>query len=223
MTPFNFPQDSRFDADQADGRQQRDEQRNEHRHVHLAQMRAAIDGQNPSGPLSEAELHDLREMRAEEKIARDVYVKLNDRWGLRPFANISGSEQVHMDAVLALLHHYGHADPVAGLAAGQFHSPQMQALHDQLLQQGLKSEADAIAVGLHIEELDIADLRAAASRTDRSEIRAVYDELERGSRNHLRAFYRWAQRFGLNYSALHLTQSEFEAIGTSSKEACDVS
>ena len=41
-------------------------------------------------------------MRKEEKLARDVYLVLFDKWGLRVFENIAQSEQRHMDAVLYL-------------------------------------------------------------------------------------------------------------------------
>ena len=42
-------------------------------------------------------------MREEEKLARDVYLAMDDLWGLRVFSQISWSEQNHMNAVLAIL------------------------------------------------------------------------------------------------------------------------
>ena len=38
-------------------------------------------------------------MREEEKVARDVYLSLNDTWNLRIFKNITSSEQTHMNAI----------------------------------------------------------------------------------------------------------------------------
>jgi hypothetical protein len=186
---------------------------------HVAQMRAYIATQCP-GTLTAAEQEDLLLMREEEKIARDVYLRLYDQWGLRPFGNISGSEQAHMDMMLALLEHHGLADPVEGLPVGKFHRTDLQGLHDSLLEQGLGHQADAIKVGLLIEELDIADLRKATARTARPETLRVYAELERGSRNHLRAFYRWKQRYGIEYQTAHLEQDEFERIARSAHETC---
>ena len=47
-------------------------------------------------------------MRAEEKLARDVYLVLAEKWSeLAIFTNIAASEQKHMDAVLQLLEKYG--------------------------------------------------------------------------------------------------------------------
>jgi len=194
--------------------------RTAHRVKHIAQIRADIAA-HQSGALTAEERSDLLLMREEEKIARDVYLRLYEQWGMRPFDNISGAEQAHMDAILALLEHHGLPDPASGLAVGRFHSAELQALHDQLVHEGLRSQEDAIRVGLLIEELDIDDLQKAARRTDKAEILAVYAELERGSRNHLRAFYRWKHGLGIDYRAAHLPQDEFERIGLSAHEDCE--
>ncbi len=160
-------------------------------------------------------------MREEEKIARDVYLRLFERWGIRPFGNIIGSEQAHMDGMLALLDHYGLEDPVQGLGVGSFHSSTLQRLYNDLLAQGLRSEEEAIRVGLLIEELDIADLQQASKQTDKEAIRMVYRELERGSRNHLRAFYRWKEKMGIVYHPQHLSPDEFLRTSLSAHEECD--
>lgn len=193
--------------------------RTAHRVEHIAQIRADIAAHQP-GALTAEERRDLLLMREEEKIARDVYLRLYEQWGIRPFDNISGAEQAHMDAILALLEHHGLPDPASGLAVGRFHGGELQALHDELVREGLRSREDAIRVGLLIEELDIADLQKAARRTDKPEILGVYAELERGSRNHLRAFYRWKQALGIDYRTAHLPQDEFERIALSAHEDC---
>ncbi len=193
--------------------------RSAHRQQHVADMRAQIAA-SPRTPLTTEEQEGLLLMREEEKIARDVYIQLYERWGIRPFGNISGSEQAHMDAVLALLEHFGLPDPARGLGVGQFRNPELQRLHDTLMEQGLRSPEEAVRVGLLIEELDIDDLRKAAERTNRETIRNVYGELERGSRNHLRAFYRWKTRLGVSYQPRHLTPEIFVATALSPHEAC---
>ena len=193
--------------------------RHQHRVEHIAALRRHIAAHPPQA-LSAEEQHDLLHMREEEKIARDVYVQLGERWGLRPFLNISSAEQAHMDAVAALLEHYGLSDPVPDLPVGVFATPAFQALHDSLVAQGLRSEREAIQVGLHIEELDIADLAQARGRARQPEIVAVYDDLERGSRNHLRAFYRHLQRLGDRYVAQHMAQAAFDAVAQSPHETC---
>lgn len=190
-----------------------------HRAGRIQDMQQQLD-RLPASGLSEVERADLLLMREEEKIARDVYAQLYERWGIRPFGNITGSEQAHMDMMGMLLRRYAVPDVVEGLAVGRFGTPPMQALHDQLMQQGLQSLGDAVSVGLHIEELDIADLRLTSSHTSNPEILLVYAELERGSRNHLRAFYRWKQHLGGHYQPTNLSLADFEQIAISPKETC---
>ena len=56
--------------------------------------------------LTERDKNSLLYMYQEEKIARDVYITLGNKWNLRIFKNISQSEQRHMDAVKAILNKY---------------------------------------------------------------------------------------------------------------------
>lgn len=193
--------------------------RSTHRVQHVAEMRSQIAA-SPRSALTLSEQEGLLLMREEEKIARDVYIRLYDRWGIRPFGNINGSEQAHMDAMLALLEHFGLPDPAQGLALGQFRNPELQRLYDALVEQGLRSPEEAIRVGLLIEELDIDDLQKAARLSNHEAIRKVYDELERGSRNHLRAFYRWKAQLGVSYAPKHLSPDVFTAIALSPHEDC---
>ncbi|MCB9432334.1 MAG: DUF2202 domain-containing protein [Ardenticatenaceae bacterium] len=142
--------------------------------------------------LTDDEAAGLLFMREEEKVARDVYLTLYDEWGLRVFSNIASSEQQHMDAILTLVNLYGLTDPVGSNDVGVFTNPDLQALYDDLLAQGLESPTAAIEVGILIEQTDIADLQARLATTDNSNIERVYGNLLRGSQNHLAAFERTA-------------------------------
>ncbi len=152
----------------------------------------------------------LAYMREEEKLAGDVYRAMFELWGLTIFDNIASAEDTHTAAVERLLDQYGLADPAEGLAPGVFSDPQLQALYDELVANGSRSETDALMVGALIEELDIVDLRARA--TDDPAISRVYDNLERGSNNHLRAFVRQLDRRGVRYEPIHLNQQAFDEI-----------
>ena len=138
-------------------------------------------------PLSATEKESLLYMREEEKLARDVYNAFYTRYGLRVFSNIATSELAHMDAVLTLLNRYGLADPAAA-APGVFNNDDLQALYDDLIDQGNASLTAALQAAVLIEETDIADLQDGLALTSHADLRAVYTNLLRASQNHLRAF-----------------------------------
>ena len=164
----------------------------------------------PVATLTTQEIDGLLWMREEEKLAHDVYVALGDAWGSRVFANIATSETTHMEAVKTLLDRYGIADPAAGQPAGVFTNPELQALYDDLVARGRTSLVNAFTVGALIEDLDISDLRDRA--TDTPDIALVYEDLEQGSGNHLRAFVRNLDRQGATYTPTHISVDEFESI-----------
>jgi hypothetical protein len=172
----------------------------------------------PREPLNAAELSSLAFMREEEKLARDVYMALYAKWGVPVFNNISGSEQSHTDAVLLLLNKYNLPDPAANNPAGIFSNAGLQALYTQLVAEGSTGIAAAYRVGATIEDLDLYDLQQALLNTDNQDIRLVYGNLARGSRNHLRSFYTNILITGGTYTPQYISAAEFEAIVNSAME-----
>ncbi len=164
------------------------------------------------------ETEGILKMREEEKLARDVYITLNEQWNMAVFTNIAGSEQRHMDAVKALIDKYGMEDPVVDDTVGVFQDPAMQALYNQLTAQGSESAEKALWVGATIEDLDIFDLNELIDTTDNEDILTVYQNLVKGSRNHLRAFGAMLATYGETYEAQFLTQEEVDAIINSDRE-----
>ena len=138
--------------------------------------------------LSSAEKDGLIYMRLEEKLARDVYLTLGKTYKQKMFVNIPESEQRHMDAVKALLDKYEIADPITDNEIGSFANADFKKLFNDLVAKGQTSFKDAMLVGKEIEEMDIKDLIERIEQTDNPDIKAVYENLKRGSENHLRAF-----------------------------------
>jgi hypothetical protein len=171
-------------------------------------------------PLNDTEKQWLIHMREEEKLARDVYLTLYERWGLPIFKNIARSEQNHMDAIKVLLDKYNLTDPVeeTGDEIGKFVDPKLQELYNQLVEEGSKSIVDALKVGATIEDLDIKDLEEAISQTDNEDIKLVYENLMRGSRNHLRAFESMLRQYGSSYQCQFISQEECNEIISTSWE-----
>ena len=184
---------------------------NNNGNINAANLQAQITSL-PTEPLNSAELTSLSFMREEEKLARDVYITLYNKWGVNIFTNISNSEQTHMDAILMLLSKYSLADPVSNNAVGVFNNVTLQNLYNQLVAQGNISVLDAYKVGATIEDLDIFDLKNALLNNDNQDIKLVYDMLTKRSRNHIRSFYKNILSVGGSYSPQYITQAEFDAI-----------
>ncbi len=172
----------------------------------------------PMQNLSLEEEVGLRKMREEEKLARDVYQTLYDRWQLPIFANIARSEQQHMDAVKILLDKYNRLDPVTDNTIGVFTDHELQDLYTALINQGQKSLIEALEVGATIEDLDIKDLYDLLEQTDNRDIQTVYQNLAKGSRNHLRAFTSQLSLGDVTYEAQFLTPEQISDIIAAPKE-----
>lgn len=163
--------------------------------------------------ITEEESEALIFMREEEKLARDIYISFYKTYGLRIFNNISKSEQQHMNAIKVLLDLYEIQDPVKDDITGKFENQDLQDLFDQLLLQGNASKTDALAVGAAIEEIDILDLLKSISNPElKSEIFVVFNNLKKGSENHLRSFVRNLQVNGIDYEAQYLDEEFYKSI-----------
>ena len=179
-----------------------------------------------TGPLAEEAVvasqvsSDLRFLREEEKLARDVYITLGDRWGLPVFTNIARSEQVHMDRVKDLLDANGLPDPIVDDRVGVFSDLTLASLYDDLIDLGIASEVGALTAGATVEDLDIKDIAEMIERTDDADMLAMYSALMCGSRNHMRAFVSQLEFRGVNYEAQFLSQAQVNEIVSTSRERC---
>lgn len=139
--------------------------------------------------MSDEEKSKLLYMWEEEKLAKDVYLAMLDKWGSRVFSNISGAEQRHMDAVGALLAKYEIKTQVDGAVRGEYSFSELTEAYGAFVAEGLQSERAAFGVGKKIEEMDIADLKSRIE-TAKPDAKAVYERLLEGSYRHLAAFER---------------------------------
>jgi len=146
--------------------------------------------------LTEAEEDHILYMREEEKLARDVYLTLEETWDAEIFANISESEQRHMDAIKRLITRYDLVDPVVNDAIGEFANQDFADMYDELVKIGEFSLEEALKVGVRIEELDIADLDQALQETSMRSVRRVFQNLLNGSHKHIDAFQRTIESGG---------------------------
>lgn len=174
----------------------------------------------PLEALSADEEASLRFMREEEKLARDVYTTLYNTHGQSIFNNIAKSEQTHTDAVKNLLDKYNVADPVTTDVIGQFENADLQDIYNTKIDTGKASLIEALKLGALIEEIDIKDIKDAQDAyIDNQDINLVYDNLRKGSRNHLRSFVKTLENQGVTYVPSVISQADYDAIINSAMEA----
>ena len=169
--------------------------------------------------LTQDEIGDLRFLREEEKLARDIYLYSFEKYGNAIFNNISQSEQQHMDSVLTLLNKYNIDDPVQS-ERGVFSNQILQGLYNDLIAQSEESLIGALTVGALIEDLDISDLELNEARTTKTDLLDVYSKLKCGSRNHLRNYISQLMLKGENYVPQYISLAEFNEIISSANEIC---
>ena len=158
-------------------------------------------------------------MLEEEKLARDTYSYLSNVWSINQFSNIKDSEQTHMDAIQNLLVKYNVEFTI--LPVGEFENKALQDYYNQFKLDGAVSKSKAFQIGATIEDLDILDLQEYIEATKNTSLIAVFENLECGSRNHLRSFVSGIVQLGDSYTPQFLTQNEYETIVTGSQEKCN--
>jgi hypothetical protein len=176
-------------------------------------LQTTIDNM-PQQNLSDEEINSLIKMRQEEKLARDVYLTLYDKYQVRIFLNIANAENVHMSQIKILLDKYNIDDPIQGIedTVGEFADSEFGELYNQLVQEGNQSYEDALKVGATIEDLDIKDLDDEINSTDNDDIKFVYSNLRRGSTHHMKAFVYQLERLGYDYAPQYISDEEYEEI-----------
>ncbi len=172
----------------------------------------------PIKPLDDVERSGILQMREEEKLARDVYNYLYTKWNIPIFSNIARAEETHMNAVGVLIERYHLDDPIKSDIPGKFMNSEIQRLYDELTKAGSKSLVAALKIGATIEDLDIKDLEDLMEKTDNDDIKIVYQNLDKGSRNHLRAFYSQLRRNGEDYKAQYISENYLQKIVNSERE-----
>lgn len=161
---------------------------------------------------TEDEVYWLMYMREEEKLARDVYLTMNEEHGHHVFANIADSEEIHTLAVKRKIEKFGLEDPVEDDDVGVFVNKDLKKLYKSLINEGKKSLEQALWVACAIEEIDMMDLQEGIDTAEHPDIARVYQNLMNGSKNHLRAFVSVMETKGIEYETLYMDPAEADEI-----------
>lgn len=134
----------------------------------------------------------------DEKLARDVYDLLENRWQLQIFGNISNAEQNHMDMVAKLFATYSLVYDFTDLDAGVYSEDHLTFRYESVatvVDSISLVEALEVGVELEVENLcllyDLLGVPGAPDLlvdTDNDHIKLVAQNLAKGTRNHMRAF-----------------------------------
>ncbi|MDC7228482.1 MAG: DUF2202 domain-containing protein [Spirochaetales bacterium] len=175
-----------------------------------------------SGILNADEKEGLLLMVEEEKLARDVYLNLYETWNVPIFKNIAESEQQHMEAVELMLKAYNVSLPSEIGTPGAYDSAIIQEHYDNLTSAGEESVEAALQVGATIEDLDIADLQNLISDAENDEIKILYQNLMKGSRNHMRSFSSQLAKYNMEYIPTYVDDEYYEKILKYNRESAPI-
>lgn len=156
------------------------------------QSRRPGSARQAEAPFSPDQVQTLLTMLEEEKLAGDLYDAFADQTGLEIFSRIGASEDRHTSALLRIAEAaHLDVDAITGLPSGTYANPELQQLYDTLLEQGSQGAAEALQVGVVVEQTDIADLQAAMIGLKGTSLGETYSQLLQGSMQHLEAFSSW--------------------------------
>ncbi len=162
--------------------------------------------------LTKDQKYALAYMWNEEKLAKDIYLALNDLTPHRTLYQIgSGAEVQHESAVEDLVMRYDinitnlkdytvnySEEELRALGPGQYAVPEVQKLYNALYAKGSQSLQDALEVGCMVEVTDVNDLNEyIAIAADKEDLVKTFTNLRSGSYNHYWAFDRALKNIGV--------------------------
>lgn len=116
----------------------------------------------------------------EEKLAKEIYSNFYELYNLETFNKISESEEKHQSKIEELLRKYNIEIPVWYW--------ELEDEYQALIKEWTLSLKNAIEVWIKIEMLDIDDLENSINSTNNLEIKKVFENLQKGSYNHIKWF-----------------------------------
>jgi hypothetical protein len=175
-------------------------------------------GSFPQAPLNETEKSDILLLQEEEKFLTDLnavlYAQHNDVPLFQSISNVSG---IYQSVDNVILQRYGIPNPEKDLP-GVFANQKVQLAYNNAVNTGSMSVKDALMVDATAEDMHIADLEAAISRTDNRDNIFIYRQELISSRNNLRALSQWITAYGGVYTPTYLSPAYYNSLISSPAE-----
>lgn len=167
----------------------------------------------PLSDLSFEQKATLAYMWDEERLARDLYLALNELTPSNTLYKIATkAESKHVEAVEALVKKYdlnilngidfsgGYSEQaLEAINDNEFITPELTTLYDVLYTKGSQSLQDALEVGCMVEVTDINDLdRDIEVAGDAEDVVMVFENLREGSYSHYWAFDKVLKNMGVS-------------------------
>ncbi|MDC7127175.1 MAG: DUF2202 domain-containing protein, partial [Spirochaetales bacterium] len=108
------------------------------------------------------------------------------------------------------------------LKEGVFNNTRLQNYYNDFINKGSNSITDASKIGAIIEDLDIADLQKVYSESENKEVKILYQNLMKGSRNHIRSFTAQLERYGENYKPQYISDDYYNKILKYNRETAPI-
>jgi hypothetical protein len=161
----------------------------------------------PYGKLTQAEQDSLIQMVHWEKFFEQVYNQFHQQWQHEVFKNVPQNEAKHSKALEALLTKYK-------LTLANTDNASLTQLQEDWITQGNTSLVAALTVSAIMEDKYLVELQNALSNkaVDNFDIQFVYQNLAKGSRNHLRTLISVLKEQRVEYQAHYLTPANFQEI-----------
>jgi len=172
----------------------------------------------PQASLNDTERSDILLLQEEEKFLADVNAVLYTQHTDVPlFLSISNVSKMYQTADNAILQRYGIANPEKDLP-GVFANQKVQLAYNNAVNTGSLSAKDALLVDATAEDMHIADLESAISRTDNRDNIFIYRQELISSRNNMRAISQWITAYGGVYTPTYLSPAYYNSLITTPAE-----
>lgn len=173
----------------------------------------------PASPLNVSELNDVVYLQEAEKAERDLFQTFSTRYNsITIFSSMATNAAAFMKADDIILSRYNISNPEEA-QVGVFANQKLQHMYNTATNEGSFTLENALQASAMSEDMHIADLGGAISRTDNPDLVFMYGKELSLARNDLRLIVGQIQSFGGNYTPIYITPETYNAILSSPMES----